>query len=69
MTLLKMSIHGERGVPVVEVYDDDHNFIASIYPHKDGVHIVSRHFTDDPISASVGVIPIPGYLVKLKRQP
>jgi hypothetical protein len=71
MTALKMAFYRDSGRRMVEVYDDDGEFIASIYPTGDGsnsIHIVSKYFADDPIKLSVGTVPVPGYLVQFKEK-
>jgi hypothetical protein len=71
MTSLKMAFYRDAGRRMVEVYDDSGEFIASIYPTGDGsngIHIVSKYFRDDPIKPSVGMVPVPGYLVQFKEK-
>ncbi|RXG91608.1 hypothetical protein [Bradyrhizobium zhanjiangense] len=70
MTTLKMAFHAETGRRMVEVYGDDGSFIAAIYPTENGsnsIHIVSKHFADDPIQPSLGQVPVPGYLVTFNK--
>ena len=55
-----------RGQSVVEVYSDDGRLLGCIYPHAEGIHIVSKHFTDDPVMPSIGMVPVPGLLVRFK---
>jgi hypothetical protein len=69
MTTLKMAMHSNSGQEMVEIFDDRGALLGCIYPHRDGVHIVSKHFADEPIMRSVGMIPVPGYLVRLKVDP
>lgn len=70
MSSFKMAFHSVTGRRIVEVYDDTGKMIGSIYPTEDGsnsIHIVSKHFEDEPIKPSHGVVDVPGYLVKFKR--
>jgi hypothetical protein len=69
MTTLKMETHMQTGRAMVEVYDDDGNFVATIYPtdnNSNGIHIVSKYFADNPINPSVSMIPVPGFLIQFK---
>jgi hypothetical protein len=71
MTSLKMAFHGSTGRRIVEVFDDRGAFVGAIYPTDDGsnsVHLVSKHFDDDPIKPSVGMVPVPGYIVRFKEK-
>jgi hypothetical protein len=69
MTSLKMAFHERTGRRIVEVFDDSGEFVCAIYPGQDGsnsIHIVSKHFADEPIRQSAGLIPVPGYIVQFK---
>jgi hypothetical protein len=66
MTTLKMATHAATGQELVEIYDDHGRLLGCIYPHRDGIHIVSKHFADDPVMPSIGMVPVPGYLMRLK---
>jgi len=71
MTSMKMAHHERTGRRMVEVYDDRGQFIAGIYNTDDGsnaIHIVSKHFADEPIKPSEGAVPVPGYLVRFKEK-
>jgi len=67
-TVLKVASHVATGHQIVEVFDESGALLGCIYPHREGIHIVSKHFADEPIMRSVGVVPVPGYLVRLKVQ-
>jgi hypothetical protein len=71
MTSLKLGFHGATGRRVVEVYDDRGKMVGCIYPTEDGsnaIHLVSNYFADDAVKQSVGMLPVPGYLVKFKEK-
>lgn len=71
MTSLKMAFHSASGRRMVEVYDDKGKMVGCIYPTDDGsnsIHIVSNHFANDAIKQSVGMLPVPGYLVKFTEK-
>jgi hypothetical protein len=71
MTSFKMAFHSATGRRMVEVFDDEGAFVAAIYPaSSNSIHIVSKHFADEPIKTSQGLLPgPPGYLVQFKVQP
>jgi hypothetical protein len=65
ITWLKMKAHSVTGQPMVEVYTGNGNMVACIYAGSDdAIHIVSKHFADDPIKPSEG--DPPGYIVRFK---
>lgn len=71
MTVLKMAFHSSTGRRIVEVYDDFGRMVGCIYPDdtgNNGIHIVSRYFDGDPKPTDASQIPVPGYLVKFKRE-
>jgi len=68
MTSLKMAAHTSSGRQMVEVFDANGVFVAAIYPHEAGIHIVSKYFGNDPIQPSPGMVPIPGYTVQFKEK-
>jgi len=71
MTSLKMGFHSATGRRMVEVYSDDGKMVGCIYPTDDGsnsIHIASNYFADDALKASIGMLPVPGYLVKFKAR-
>ena len=72
MTALKMGFHSATGRRIVEIYDDRGKMVGVIYPTENGsnaIHIVSNYFADDdPVSKSVGMVPVPGYLVRFKEK-
>ncbi|MEY9235436.1 hypothetical protein ABIF78_007759 [Bradyrhizobium japonicum] len=68
MTVLKLVTHSLSGLEVVEIFDDRGDLLGCIYPHREGVHIVSKHFAEEPIMRSVGMVPVPGYLIRLNAQ-
>ena len=65
MTSFNIERHTVTGEQVVEIFDGG-RLLATVYPHLDGIHIVSKHFAEDPIKPSVGMLPVPGYTVKFK---
>jgi hypothetical protein len=71
MTALKFAFHSATGRRMVEVYNDDGKMVGCIYPTENGtnsIHIVSNYFADDPVKPSVGMLPVPGYLVQFKAR-
>jgi hypothetical protein len=68
MTTLRLATHSSSGQTVVEIFDERGALLGCIYPHRDGIHVVSKHFTDDPIMPSIGMVPVPGYLLRLKAK-
>jgi len=72
MTTLKSGLHTSTGREMVEIYDDDNKMIGCIYAtdnDSNSIHVVSNYFCDDePIKKSVGMLPVPGYLVKFKAK-
>ena len=71
MTSLTMAFHTLSGRRTVEVYDDAGEFVGCIYPTNDGsnsIHIVSNYFGEDPIKRSIGMLPVPGYLIQFKEK-
>jgi hypothetical protein len=62
-----MAFHSDTGRRMVEVYDDRGEFVACIYPvtGANGIHIISKHFADEPIIESEGEPP--GYIVRFKK--
>lgn len=72
MTTLKPGFHSAHAEVMVEIYNDDGKMVGCIYPTRDGsnsIHVVSNHFADaEPIKPSVGMLPVPGYLVKFKAR-
>jgi len=71
MTTLKSSLHSATGREMVEIYNDDGKMVGCIYATQDSsnsIHVVSNYFADDPIIQSVGMVPVPGYLVRFKAK-
>lgn len=72
MTSLKMAFHSATGRRIVEIYDDRGEMVGVIYPTENGsnaIHIVSNYFADNgAIMDSVGMVPVPGYLVRFKEK-
>lgn len=72
MTALKMAFHQHTGRRMVEVYDDSGGFVGAIYAGENGsnsIHVVSKHFADQPIQPSEGLPPVPGFIVRFKERP
>ena len=66
---LRMAYQAATAQRVVLVCDDDDSMLATIYPTDDGsnrIHIVSRHFADQPVEESVGAVP--GYTMKFRKK-
>jgi hypothetical protein len=71
MTSLKPGFHSANAQVMVEIYNDDGKMVGCIYPTQDGsnsIHVVSNYFADDAVKQSVGMLPVPGYLVKFKAR-
>lgn len=51
------------GQQLVEVISDDNRLLATIYPHAQGIHVVSKHITG--VVQTAGLLPAPGVLVIL----
>ncbi|MBT1509360.1 hypothetical protein KIP88_02500 [Bradyrhizobium sp. SRL28] len=72
MTTLKPDIHSATGRAMVEIYNDDGKMVGCIYSTDNGsnsIHVVSNYFADDePIKPSIGMLPVPGYLVRFKAK-
>jgi hypothetical protein len=69
MTTLRAKWSGSQRI--AEIYDDDGNFIAAVYPTRNGlnaIHIASGGFADEPICTSSGELGLPGYLIKFKQR-
>lgn len=69
MTTLKPGFHSANSQVMIEIWNDDGKMVGCIYPTHDGsdsIHVVSNYFADDPIIQSVGMLPVPGYLVRFK---
>lgn len=71
MTSMKLAFHSATGRRIVEVYNDDGKMVGCIYPTEDGsnsIHVVSNYFADVPVMQSVGMLPVPGYLVRFRAK-
>jgi|GEM_PF-2293620 len=69
MITFRVGWNDARRVGVVEVLRDG-QLMAVIYPHEDGIHLVSKYLpSSDPRAAvevpSESLIPIPSLLIRL----
>jgi hypothetical protein len=51
---------------LVEVIGDDDRLLATIYPHEQGLHVVSKYIIGH--HTTHGILPVPGVLVVLSRE-
>lgn len=70
--IFKISPHGVLGGKTMVEYWRDGKFIAGIYPHQDGIRIVSKFMTDvskETEPAYAGGQWLPSAIVKLGEKP
>jgi hypothetical protein len=77
MTSFKIALHIVTNKKIVEVFDDQGNFVAVIYPLEDGIHVVSSHLDGPPQNTATdlkddytlyGVHTIPGFMFKFRKE-